>query len=89
MNCPLLGKPKNPTTLGTIVGSIITKNLAVGPTASSNSNPLVPDDFVKDFGTRSTQAFVLRGVSQVLAINLNGGTFAGNIFSYSIEWSEE
>lgn len=58
-------------------------NLAA-PTAGSESGRLM-----LDFGTRPSQAIVLRGVVQQLAINLNGVTIAGPSIDISVEWTEE
>lgn len=77
----------NPAALGTTVGVIRSEkvlfNLAA-PTAGSESGRLM-----LDFGSRPSQAIVLRGVTQQLAINLNGVTIAGPSIDISIEWTEE
>jgi len=72
----------NPT-LGTLVGTIRARKVFIA-TTSTNS-----DEFVLDFGTRPSKAIVLRDSSEVLAINLNGVSSAGNSFDISIEWTEE
>ena len=54
------------------------------PTAGSESGRLF-----LDFGTRPSQAIVLRGVAQQLAINLNGVTVAGPSIDISIEFTED
>lgn len=42
------------------------------------------------FGQANDKDIVLRGVAQGLAINLNGDALlSGEVFSYSIEWTEE
>ncbi len=58
-------------------------NLAA-PSAGSESGRLM-----LDFGTRPSQAIVLRGTAQQLAVNLNGVTVAGPSIDISIEWTEE
>lgn len=58
-------------------------NLAA-PAAGSESSR-----FVLDFGNRPSQAIVLRGVAQQLAINLNGVTIAGPSVDITLEWTEE
>lgn len=58
-------------------------NLAA-PTAGSESTRVV-----WDFMNRPSQAIVLRGVAQQLAINLNGATIAGPSVDVSFEWTEE
>lgn len=54
------------------------------PSAGSESGRLM-----LDFGTRPSQAIVLRGVAQQLAINLNGVTVAGPSVDISIEFTED
>jgi hypothetical protein len=77
----------NPGTLGTTVGTIRSSKLLfnlAAPTAGSESGRLI-----EDFGDRPTQAVVLRGVAQVLAVNLAGVTVAGGSVDISIEFTEE
>lgn len=75
----------NPTGLGATVGAIrsLVFDLPAPGGATGTSS------IVWDFGSRPAQAVVLRGAAEVLAINLNGVTSAGNSLSFSIEWSEE
>ena len=72
----------NPT-VGTLSGNIRARKIFIG-TTSGNS-----DEFVMDFGVRPSQAMVLRGANQLLAVNLNGTTSTGGNFNISIEWTEE
>ena len=58
-------------------------NLAAPTTASESSR------MVLDYGNRPSQAIVLRGAAQQLAVNLNGVTVAGPSIDISIEWTEE
>lgn len=58
-------------------------NLAA-PSAGSESGRLI-----WDAGDRPAQAFVLRGVAQQLAINLNGVSVAGGSVDISVEWTED
>lgn len=58
-------------------------NLAA-PTAGSESTRLV-----LDYGNRPSQAIVLRGVAQQLAVNLAGVSVAGGSLDLAVEWSEE
>ena len=44
---------------------------------------------VLDFGIRPSQAIVLRGVAEGLAVNLNAATSAGNAINLKVEWTEE
>lgn len=78
----VLAYTANPT-LGTLVGAIRTRKVFISTTATN------PDEVVLDFGIRPAQAIVLRGVGEVLSINLNSISSAGNLFNISIEWSEE
>lgn len=74
----------NPTT-GTAVGTLRSeKYLVAAPASTSDQTSLV-----WDFGNRPGQAIVLRGIAQVLAVNLNGVTFTGGSFSCYIEFTEE
>lgn len=73
----------NPASLGTSVGTIRSQKVYIG-TATQLSR-----EFCVDWGPRNSQAPVLRGTTQVLAVNLNGVTSTGNSLSISIEWTEE
>ena len=73
----------NPTALGTVVGTMRSRKVFVGQTTANS------DEFIADFGDRNNQSIVLRGTTQVLAINLNSTTLAGNSFDISVEWTEE
>jgi hypothetical protein len=75
----------NPGTLGTLVGNIRTDYvfLAAPATATVGS-----DKLFLDFGTRPSQAIVLRGIAQVLAVNLNAATVTGGAFDINLEWTE-
>lgn len=72
----------NPTT-GTLVGNIRAAKLFVA-TATADS-----DNLALEYGKRPEQALVLRGTSQVLAINLNSTTVTGGAFDLNISWTEE
>ena len=75
----------NPTT-GSLVGNLKAEYvfLAAPGTATVGS-----DKLFLDFGNRPSQAIVLRGATQVLAVNLNGATVTGGAFDINIEWTEE
>lgn len=73
----------NPTSLGTAVGTVRTRKVFVAGTATNS------DEFIVEWGPRNAQSIVLRGVNEVLAVNLNGATSAGNNFNINIEWTEE
>ncbi len=71
----------NPTALGTLVAVIRSTHIAV--TASGISGGVVEWDF-----ETTGQPLVLRGATENIAINLNGGSITGPVMSVSIEWSE-
>jgi hypothetical protein len=73
----------NPTT-GTLVGNIKTSKIFIPQTSSTSVTPLV-----WRFSDGDQAPLVLRGVAEVVAVNLNSVSFAGNQFCISIEWSEE
>src|SRR5271166_514249 len=73
----------NPTGLGTAVGNVDAVKLNLGASGAAGCGSV-------DFGTRNSQAVVLRGVAQQLAINLNGATVpSGASISYRCETTEE
>jgi hypothetical protein len=79
----------NPT-LGTAVGEIYAKRVSfpvqTPSNAQGNGGSVNPWQWIySDIG----QPIVLRGTSQVLAVNLNAVTIAGGNIQCSIEWSEE
>jgi hypothetical protein len=74
----------NATGLGTAVGTMRQDRLTFQTIASTGEGAIT-----WDFGTRPTQAVVLRGTSQLLCVNLNGVTVTGGSISCDIEWSEE
>lgn len=73
----------NPTGLGATVGTIRSHKILIATTTTDS------DNLIMDFGTRPAQALVVRGVAEVLAINLNGIASAGSSLDISIEWTEE
>ena len=79
----VLAYTANPTT-GTLVGNLRSRKIAFQGATGTTS-----DVAVFDFGNRPGQAIVLRGVSQVLALNLNGATITGGSCAISVEWTEE
>ncbi len=85
----VLGYTANPGTLGTVVGIISAEKIVF--TIPSTATMLQgPDRWWKDFGTRPALAIVLRGIAEVLAINLVGTTLATacSCDAY-VEWTEE
>lgn len=73
----------NPTVLGAAVGNIRADRYA----AQSAGTPAVP--LVWSFGNEAEQPIVLRGVSEILAINLNSTTITGSVINISVCWTEE
>ena len=60
------------------------------PTLFGLATTAAGDAAVWDFTTRNGQGMVLRGVSQGIAINLNGIALANaTTLAYDVEWSEE
>lgn len=77
----VLAYTANPTT-GTPVGTFRRGYVPVAG-ATSVVNPLV----IFDFGKRG-KPMTLRGIAQVLAVNLGGATLTGGTFDISVEWYE-
>ncbi len=75
----------NPTT-GSLVGNIRTDYVFLAAPATATVGP---DKIFLDFGIRPSQALVLRGITQVLAINLNGVTVTGGAWDVNIEFTED
>jgi len=76
----------NPSALGTANGVIRAHRFSIGTAGGAgNIGPL--NEW--DFGARPSQAIVLRGTGDMLAINLGGVTITSPILSASIEWTEE
>lgn len=75
----------NPTT-GAAVGNVRTQQLYLGNLTTGVSGP--PAVFT--FGTQPfEQEILLSGAAQGLAVNLNGGTYSGNLIDIDIEWTED
>lgn len=72
----------NPT-VGTSVGPMRTGKVFI-PAVGTSAQALV-----WDFGTRESQAVILIGTTQVLAVNFNGVTVTGGNLDISVEWTEE
>jgi len=80
----VLSYTANPT-LGTLVGNIRADKYLIPAPGTLTGNP----PLIWTFGDRPEQALLLRGTAQVLAVNLNGATLAGNSFTISVSWTEE
>jgi hypothetical protein len=74
----------NPTT-GSLVGHVRSNKLFIPAPATAAGEPI----WLMDFGTRPSQAIVLRGTAQVLAFNLNSTTVSGSAMTCGFEWTEE
>lgn len=74
----------NPTALGALVGTVLEAGKIPAPLTGGAVQVTV-----LEFGTASNQAIVLRGTSQILAVNLNGTTVVGGSLSVAIQWTEE
>lgn len=72
----------NPT-LGSTVGTIRAERVAF------ESTSVIASRLNWDFGTRGAKNIVLRGTSEVIAINLSAKTVTGGSLSIDIEWVEE
>jgi len=76
----------NPT-LGTATapsgGTLAAAKMSIGTASGTTSTPLV-----FDFTAPGMSQPTLRGAADVLAINLNGGTYAGNAYTGTIEFTE-
>lgn len=75
----------NPTTLGTSLGALHVEKLIVGSANSADSDALV----FSTVDASTSQDITLRSSSEVLAINMNGVTSAGNSMNIDIMWTEE
>lgn len=74
----------NPGTLGTLVGPVRAGNILTNVPAGNTAAPTV-----WSFGPEEMQPMVLRGATQVLAVNANAGSFsAGTLLQCDVEWVE-
>lgn len=74
----------NPTA-GTDVGIVFARRVLIPAAASLVA--VVPE--YVEFGTRSAQHVVLRGVAECLALSLMGATVTGGLLDVEVEWTEE
>lgn len=72
----------NPT-LGTTVGDLRIQNLYISGGGTIGAGPFIYESITQD------QPLVLRGTSQLIAINMNAATFAGNVCRAWVEFTEE
>lgn len=78
----------NPAALGTAVGTLTGGLIFLSALASTNS--FTDKEII--FGSNSTQGIVLRGTSEIFAINFNGvnlGILSATVLNISVEWTEE
>ena len=78
----VLAYTANPT-LGTLVGNVRSEKLLVSTATTSGETLLI------NFGDSLGSPIVLRGVSQVLAFNLNAVSLTGGSVNCFVEWTEE
>lgn len=78
----VLAYTANPT-LGTGIGTLYSRKMQISTVS------LLGDTLELAFGAESGKCVVLRGIAQVLAVNLNSVTSAGNLFNVTVEWTEE
>jgi hypothetical protein len=90
VSATVLSYTVNPTT-GTLVGTAIRNSKLFQTLATYTATDFpAPVGLIWDFGNRPGSAIVLRGITDVLAINLNGvSASAGALFDISAEWTEE
>jgi len=75
----------NPASLGASGGAIRTGQFFFPGAATAT-----PGQYIQwQFGNTSDQAAVLRGTSQLIAVNLNAVTVAGGTFFVNAVWTEE
>jgi hypothetical protein len=75
----------NLTSVGTLVANLGQSRLFMPTTATGTPAPLV-----WEFATRQDKALIVRGVSDFIFLNLNGGAVpAGGVIDYDIEIEED
>lgn len=74
----------NPS-LGTPIGNVRSGFIPFGTATSGGANPYSFMFGTPDFGA----PIVLRGTSEVLAVNYNAQTIAGNICNIGVQWTEQ
>lgn len=73
----------NPSALGTIVGTVHADRHNIV------TQGLLQNHITWIFGERASQALVLRGSSEYLAVNLGSVSVTGPVFSICVEYTEE
>lgn len=74
----------NPT-VGTLVGIVQAEKLFFCETTKA----ILPNKVEYHYGAHQGKSIVLRGVNEVLAVNLNGKTVTGSSINIDITWTEE
>jgi hypothetical protein len=80
----VLAYTANPT-LGTLVGIFRSQKVYMSSGTAAND----ADEEVWEYGARNAKAGVLRGIAEVIGVNMNGVTSSGNNCDLSVEWTEE
>ncbi len=75
----------NPSALGAAVGTIRATKIQLSDTTAKTP----ADTLIWEFNYLIPQPIVLRGASQILAVNLNSITSSGNSLDIVVEWTEE
>jgi hypothetical protein len=75
--------------LGAAVGTVRSEKLVLTAAATGGAFTGTLNILELVFGHGPSKAIVLRGTSQVLAINLNAQTLTGSSINIDIEWTEE
>ena len=81
----VLNYTANPSGLGAAVGTV--RGVRIFPITSGSDVYTTWQEF--EFGNLPEKAVVLRGTSQVLALNLNAATVTGGTWICFVEWTEE
>jgi hypothetical protein len=74
----------NPTGVGALVGAIRTSNIFLPGAATA----VDVQGQIFEFANEDREGIILRGVTQIFAVNLNGVTVVGGSLNVSIEWLE-
>ena len=81
----LRGYTANPGGLGAIVAAVRSSRISVSTVAT----PIPEAPTLFDFGRGGEKPIVLRGVAQILSLNLAGATIAGGLLDVDVTWTEE
>jgi len=85
----VLSYTANPT-LGTLVGRLASKQLYSSGLIPANNGQFAPGNYVEfAYKDATIKPLMLRGTSDIIAINFGAVTAAGNSFDIFVEWTEE